>query len=1643
MRHNRNDATKYQKELQINAESQKLNAQNSLTNEAIDVDEFMSRIVNFNSGWICSTCGLHAYRGEIYKLATSNGLKFEKVPEYLEQLTDLEERMVSPVINFMQIRSLKPYALNPQLGLKGSVVNIPIEVNECLKVLPRKFSEMKTIQVKLKRHLDHKSDYMFESVRPKFICNAIKYLINTPLYKKYEITFNEKYFDNCENLMNEEVNFIVDKSDAVNDAVSFSNQENINENCNLVPNINVDAQAVFDLDQINNDETMLIDNNDITAKGQAEMVKVIAPGQNKLPLPWHKIEDVDELCFPKIFAGHTFSPNVKLSYKDRTKSEIRRHDRRSCVPTRILFMAKEVYGNFVLSKSEHMSEAQKSLIEFDDGYRLLKNLRSSPAFWQDKKKKLLAMIRQLGRPTLFLTLSAAESHWPELLKTLMKYSNFDRSISTRDAYLLDQNIKTNLIRNDPVSCARYFDFKVNKLMWLLRQEDTTWESSRAYSSMATECTQYQADSNQNNNFIDFIDKFLTCKYDPEDPYVKLQMHRHGHTCYKGQKAKTCRFKIPHPVMRSTMILEPLQEGEISKRPYKEIDKLMNTFYAERKFVSFDDVLQELDMSEAEYLLAIRSTLKQSRLFLKRSSMEVGINSYNRDILHLFESNIDLQFIIDEYGAISYVTNYISKIEGGLSKLLREAAADCNNNNVSVKDKFRKITNLFLNHNLMSAQEAAYHVLSLSLSKQSRKTIFINTSPSKERVHMLKSSNCLEKLNEDSTEIFMADIFDRYTKRPKHLEYICLADFAANYEVRKLHKAFDEDKGSEEQNEDNARRGKSAIIRYVRYRADQDAANYYREKLLLFKPWRNEQTEVENVDFQTQYNRFKNIIEDNQAKFSIISDDCIDQIMQLVDNELYANPDNDDAADMPEGFDVDIFQQGGVKNDGVSKTKTPVIKSRYTCPTRISQEELYKLMICLNAKQKEFVLHILHCYKLGKLPFQIFLSGSAGVGKSTVIEAIYQLITNYFDGLPGGDMDKIVVLLCAPSGKAAFLINVQLSSDLVNTVREKLSKVQLVIIDEISMVGSATLSRIDTRLRQIKGVNEPFGGVSILAVGDLNQLPPVKDRPVYQVSRHNEMEAFFDVNPLWNEFHFYELTEVMRQRDDLLFINALNNLANDALTNEDLALIKEREVKPDDVPEYAIRLYGTNKNVSMYNEMKIESNTNVLIVSEAENSFSNNSAEHLKQSMNKLLRTRAGDDFRLENKINFKISIKYMINYNIDIEDGLVNGACGILRLVTFNGQTNKPEIVWLDFQMQRVGKKARLCHYEYMIEHQINTNWTPIKRMAIKTNASDDEKYHVIRNQFPLVPAEAMTIHKAQGQTYDAICLDFTKKERRDKSMLYVALSRVKKLSGLYILGSFDIQPSTSANDVTMKRSLVEINRLRATKTLNLSYNTLKDVTSPVLIYQNVGTLKKQMSHINADRWFRRGDIVTLSETLTKASDKVDIDDTTFSVVYRSNYNRNGRGLLCYAKKNMKITKVIAEADSDNRGSIELVLFVLPSDAITTNSNTQIDIIFSNYDNIQGGVYETYFSYHKPIYAIIDEKQYTTTEESRPYTCSAVSCVINNDYETIQADQPALIDTEHENVIDLHAKVAELLLDLSTLAASILVKLILLLWQIP
>jgi hypothetical protein len=247
-------------------------------------------------------------------------------------------------------------------------------------------------------------------------------------------------------------------------------------------------------------------------------------------------------------------------------------------------------------------------------------------------------------------------------------------------------------------------------------------------------------------------------------------------------------------MPRTVILEPLKENEISeeisktlKEKYKNIKDLMLIYSKSKESFSFETTLKKLNITEEEYMITIRSSLKRPQVFLKRESNAVCINPYNKTILYLFECNMDIQFILDEYGIASYIVKYISKVDSGLSKVLRDAELDAKNGNKSIKEKFSCIANKFLNSNLMSSQEAAYHVLSLPLSKCSRRSIFINTSPRQERVRMLKHKNQLKDLDTNDTHIYMEDIFEKYAKRNHDLEDICLAQFASEYAKQKTDK----------------------------------------------------------------------------------------------------------------------------------------------------------------------------------------------------------------------------------------------------------------------------------------------------------------------------------------------------------------------------------------------------------------------------------------------------------------------------------------------------------------------------------------------------------------------------------------------------------------------------------------------------------------------------------------------------------------------------------------------------------------------------------------------------------------------------------------------------------------------------------------
>lgn len=172
------------------------------------------------------------------------------------------------------------------------------------------------------------------------------------------------------------------------------------------------------------------------------------------------------------------------------------------------------------------------------------------------------------------------------------------------------------------------------------------------------------------------------------------------------------------------------------------------------------------------------------------------------------------------------------------------------------------------------------------------------------------------------------------------------------------------------------------------------------------------------------------------------------------------------------------------------------------------------VLMLNKAQMEFVYDTLHHLKTRDSPTYCFLTGDAGLDKLRVTTALYQSLLKYYNHQAGTDFHRIFVLLLAPTGKAAHNIHgntihsalkipinqslkhKSLDSDRLNTLRTQLRGIRVVFIDEISMLANALFSFINCRLREITGSPLPFGGISIVCVGDLFQLKSVCDSYIF-------------------------------------------------------------------------------------------------------------------------------------------------------------------------------------------------------------------------------------------------------------------------------------------------------------------------------------------------------------------------------------------------------------------------------------------------------------------------------------------------------------------------------------------------------------------
>ncbi len=427
------------------------------------------------------------------------------------------------------------------------------------------------------------------------------------------------------------------------------------------------------------------------------------------------------------------------------------------------------------------------LINLDEGFRVLRNLRGSPPYFERCKKDLFAMIRQLGKPTWFCSFSAAETQWIHLIKILGRLID-NKDYNDEEVKQMTWQKKSELIQKDPVTCARNFEHMVQLFIhnfikssshpigevvdFFYRVEFQQRGSPHIHGLFwIKNAPEYGKDTDE--DIAKFVDSYVSCKADPNDltDLVNLQRHKHSKTCKKRGHA-VCRFNFPLPPMPRTMILEPLSETELDenfadilKKALERIRTLLDSIKADET-MTFVEFLEKLDLSEQQYIKAIRLSLKHSTLLLKRSPAEIRINCYNPHLLKAWQANMDIQFVLDPYSCAVYILTYITKGQRGMSKLLRKACEEAKEGNKNIVNKVRHIGNKFLNAVEISAQEAVYLVLQMPLRRSSREFQFINTSDPDERTFLLKSMDKIKELPDNSCDIESDNIIERYQRRPK-------------------------------------------------------------------------------------------------------------------------------------------------------------------------------------------------------------------------------------------------------------------------------------------------------------------------------------------------------------------------------------------------------------------------------------------------------------------------------------------------------------------------------------------------------------------------------------------------------------------------------------------------------------------------------------------------------------------------------------------------------------------------------------------------------------------------------------------------------------------------------------------------------------
>ncbi|WP_060875280.1 helix-turn-helix domain-containing protein [Myroides odoratus] len=402
---------------------------------------------------------------------------------------------------------------------------------------------------------------------------------------------------------------------------------------------------------------------------------------------------------------------------------------------------------------------------------------------------------------------------------------------------------------------------------------------------------------------------------------------------------------------------------------------------------------------------------------------------------------------------------------------------------------------------------------------------------------------------------------------------------------------------------------------------------------------------------------------------------------------------------------------------------------------------------------------------------IFLTGKAGTGKTTLLKEIVNsthknTVIVAPTGIAALNAGGVTIHSFFHFPLAAFIpdaVNPPIFSEYVkfenrvsikkhfrmsNMRRSLFLNLELLIVDEVSMLRADVLDAMDFMLQTIRRNNKPFGGVQLLFIGDLLQLPPVVKNEEWEVlRRYYEGSYFFHSNVIQSNPPLYiELDKVYRQSDDA-FIQILNNLRNNTITPANLQVLNQYVNPTFDQQKHTGYITLTTHNAKA-------------------DSINSNSLDALEAKSHAFQAEVVGDFptniYPIENQLQLKVGAQVIfIKNDLSFEKKYYNGKMGIIHKLS-------PSEIYVKFPEEN--EIIEVERYEWQnIRYKVNPNTKEIEEELLGTFT-----------HYPLKLAWAITVHKSQGLTFEKAILDVSKVFLPGQA--YVALSRLKSLQGLVLL---------------------------------------------------------------------------------------------------------------------------------------------------------------------------------------------------------------------------------------------------------------------